>query len=77
MDLCKSCRAEILWARTYSDKMMPLDAEPCPDGNIYLENGCAVTIYQSKQPPAGTALYKSHFVTCPHAKRHRKKPRSA
>jgi DNA modification methylase len=31
---CRSCGAEIRWARTFTGKLMPLDAAPNPAGNV-------------------------------------------
>jgi hypothetical protein len=76
MDLCRSCRAEIFWAYTTTGKKMPLDCQTYVDGNLYLDDeGIAVTLAKGAAPPPGKPLYKSHFATCPDAKRYRKAPR--
>lgn len=33
---CRSCGAEIYWAKTEAGKLMPVDAEPAEDGNCVL-----------------------------------------
>lgn len=61
---CRSCGAEIRWARTSAGKRMPLDAEPNPNGNVELTNGVAVV---HAQPPAFVdgEIFMPHFATCP------------
>jgi hypothetical protein len=61
-DRCRSCQAPILWARTTRGKSVPLDAEPCADGNLTLVDG--VAHYGAL---AGQRHYKSHFATCKQA----------
>jgi hypothetical protein len=71
-DICRSCAAKIIWVKTANKKSMPIDAEPCEGGNIDISTGIAQVV-NPKEVLAGTALYKSHFVTCPHSHLHRKK----
>lgn len=66
-DRCRSCGAPILWARTTKSKSIPLDADPCEDGNLTLIEG--VAHYGAL---AGQRHYKSHYATCPDAARWRK-----
>lgn len=75
---CKSCGAAIVFARTKDLRLMPIDAEPAPDGTIVVvetERGLEAFF-----PPAwampGEPRHKSHFATCPSAGQHRK-PRPA
>ncbi len=87
MIVCRSCGAEIEWAKTPSGKNIPLDKEPEVDGNILVSMrgiGLApLAIAQSKEQietlrsqakATGQLhlLFKSHFATCPNAKQHRK-----
>ena len=60
MSRCRSCDAEIFWARTTTGKSIPLEAatDAIP-GNIYIEEDIARVV------PAGTGAFISHFVTCP------------
>jgi hypothetical protein len=67
---CKSCGAEVLWARTRKGRRMPLDAEPSPDGNIRLADGVAEVVGED-QRGGNEDLFLSHFVTCPQAAQHR------
>jgi hypothetical protein len=72
MSKCKSCGAEIIWAKTPTGKSMPLDAEPHPRGNIVLDaNGCTGPVRPGDVPDL-SVRYLSHFVTCPEANQHRK-----
>lgn len=78
MAACRSCAAEILWAKTVAGKSMPLDAEPHPDGNITLGHiggeECAIVVTGAERAAVqieGRPLYRSHFATCPNADEHR------
>jgi len=70
---CKTCDAEIIWARTERGKLMPLDAEPAerPSGVFRLE------VREGKEPlifsAFGDPVYISHFATCPYADQHRRR----
>lgn len=80
--LCRSesCRAPIAWAlvRT-TGKRMPLDLDPSADGNVAVSNTSPLvaTVLTSDEllraREHGQPLYTSHFVTCPDAKRHRRR----
>ena len=77
---CRSCRAEIVWARTPRGKNMPIDATPVPDGEWMLVEG------EDEKPQAKPfnsthaaadgmgqmARYQSHFKSCPNADKHSK-----
>lgn len=67
---CRSCRARLLWAFTEKGRRIPLDPKTVDDGNIQLREGVAVVVGQASP---GVLLYKSHFSTCPNAKRHRRR----
>jgi hypothetical protein len=69
---CRSCGAEILWARTTSGKPMPLDREPSANGNVLLRDGVAQVLGPLDVAVTGEPLYLSHFATCPSAASHRK-----
>ena len=60
---CKSCGATIIWVKTTKAENMPIDAEPRPDGNIYLEGGIA--FYGESM--FAKERYASHFAVCPDA----------
>ncbi len=79
---CRSCQAPIQWVITERGVMMPLDADPQPDGNIILTvSGARALSTEAKQNAVLLAestdqaltFYRSHFASCPFAKRHRKK----
>ena len=75
MSACRSCGAEILWAKTIKGHSIPLDAQPAAKGNVVIaENGTAL-VYRD---PAAIATryvdephFVSHFATCPNADEHR------
>lgn len=65
----KRCGELIRWRRTAAnDKLMPIDLEPNPDGNIVIDgDGKAVVLGPLERELAvadGTELYMSHFATC-------------
>lgn len=73
---CNHCRAPILWARTTGDRLMPIDADPHPDGNVLVDDagGHLVAGVLSPNQAAGARdrgqlLYRHHKLTCPHADR--------
>lgn len=78
---CRSCRAPLLWALTEKGRRIPLDRNSVPDGNIELEETdegppmSRVVPREDRILPGffHTPRYKSHFATCPNAKRHRRR----
>lgn len=58
---CRSCGAEVLWMTMQSGKKNPLDPRRL---TVVTDEGVAVS---------GRS---SHFATCTHAERHRKRPES-
>jgi len=66
---CRSCDAPLLWARTERGRRIPLDPEPYtgpePGGLFVLRDDVAIAV--SPGAFEGEPLYRSHFVTCPHA----------
>lgn len=71
MSRCRSCAAEITWARTTTGRRIPLDAVPVAGGNIELHDGIAHVASQAVL--SIDPLYVSHFATCPDANEHRAK----
>lgn len=68
--LCEKCHHPMIF-RTYvkTGKSNPIDARPCADGNILLDDD---GVHYSIVPPAVRdrypgRLYKSHYATCPSA----------
>lgn len=86
MALCRSCEAPIIWTRTTRGELMPIDADPVPDGNVVLtgrqvESRTGGYVPESKVEAAtitlfddGATRYLSHFATCPHAGEWRRAP---
>jgi hypothetical protein len=71
---CQSCGARLRWVVTTSGSLMPLDAEPAPDGNIAIEPLERFRMVPLAERAASTVpLFKSHFATCPNATMHRAK----
>lgn len=81
MSRCRSCTAEVFWARTASGKLIPIDAEPVDGGNVHVvtrrADGTPATIRVATQDELGIhpdkSTYVSHFATCPSANEHRSK----
>ena len=80
MSSCRSCGAQIIWARTERGKRMPLDAEPVVDVTAR-----GLFVLREKTNPGGPLAlaawgldcftdrhYQSHFATCPNADNHRR-----
>lgn len=62
---CKSCSAAIEWVRVATTgKMMPLDLEPRPDGNLVVEHGL---VHPALDGDSAAIRRVSHFATCPQA----------
>jgi len=67
---CKSCGAEIVWAKTRSGKNMPMDPKP------------ERLLVQVDREASGTAswpvvevreVWRPHWATCPDATEHRRR----
>lgn len=70
---CKSCGAPMIWARTRKGNLIPLDAEPTPEGNIILKDGIAHVMKKGQSDLFDQdRRYLSHFVTCPQSRGWRK-----
>ena len=54
MSRCKACAADIFWARTASNKLIPIDSEPVDGGNITIvsrrHDGTPSTVRVGIQP---------------------------
>lgn len=70
---CRSCGADIIWAETKNGKMMPVDSDPSPNGNVELHeyHGLLTAIVHGAASVASAReraeLHLSHFKTCPKA----------
>ena len=64
--LCRSCKAQIIWARTDNGRRIPIDAEPVK--RVILDDSHGGDI-------VGASLvdtFMPHHATCPNAEQHRK-----
>lgn len=80
------CGATIEWVQTENGKMMPIDSEPNPEGNV-IKTGTAQRMVRGRMETVQTVMvvkpddptpldrFMPHFATCPQAAAH-KKPRS-
>lgn len=82
MPACRSCRAAIIFVPTKSGKRMPIDPEPYDDGNVVLRvpagmmgsgEKVAHLLADTEAPLEGELRFRSHFASCPNAKRHRRR----
>lgn len=79
---CGSCDAPIVWARTQRGERMPVDAAPDPErGNVmltgrapHLRAGVLSRGQAAGARAVGQELHTAHFVNCPHAGAHRRRP---
>ena len=55
---CRSCEAEIIWAKTKAGKAIPLDRSPVMIR--WVREGTTDVVVQK-------TTYQTHFVTCPNA----------
>lgn len=67
--LCRSCRAEIFWAKTPAGKSVPIDKKPIVTGEYFIlsrtiERGH--TDFQMARAEAGDGKthFQSHFKSC-------------
>ena len=65
MPNCKSCGAEIFFARTVNGKTIPMDTKP--EQRFILDESEDFIMALSRK------TYQSHFSTCPNADGHRTK----
>ena len=71
MAVCRSCGAEIEWARTEAGKSIPLDLGEVENGNLAVEGG-VVRVRRAGDLAAFEPRRRSHFASCPYARQHRK-----
>lgn len=76
MSACRSCGAQIEWARTGTGKLMPIEYD---DGGTLLawpgiagELCCAVAVEPNDITMPGVQRAVSHFALCPKADEHRR-----
>lgn len=71
---CGSCKAPVIWAVLASSRRIPIDAEPCEQGNVSLSRqpyGVLATPVKAMLAFGRKDLRRSHFATCPNAQKHR------
>lgn len=64
---CRSCGAEIIWARTDSGHLMPVDAHPDAEGRLALSPGDPEPRVSYAFGNGERSLHRPHFATCPDA----------
>lgn len=79
---CESCHTALIFALTRNRKMMPLDRDPHPEGNVAAyqdELGVwhARVLGKGKEPDAALTehRYMPHFATCSDPAAHRRRQR--
>src|SRR5262245_43988340 len=75
MAFCKGCGQAIDWYKTAAGKNMPIDPDPHPDGNVYIDvvRNVAVVAAVGAKPK----MYRPHWATCVKAGQFRATPRPA
>lgn len=74
---CHDCRAPIVYAWTRAGHRLPVDADPRPDGNCWLQPEAKRVIVHIVAKGSRAELYVPHFVTCPNVAARRRRPRAA
>lgn len=85
--LCRACKQPVEWVESENGRRMPIDPNPDPKGNLVRIGMAEVvnpsTLRHERVPimgvvkaddPTPAARYISHFATCPHADKLRRKP---
>ena len=81
MATCRSCGAEIIWAKSRkTGKRIPIDREPVSDGNLKLTTtGTDGPLWaepiKDDHRISSERYFKTHFATCPEAKTWRREER--
>lgn len=75
---CRSCEARIWWAVTFRGKSTPMEAKPDDRGEWVVdgqtENGAPkVRQVDPLLDPPSIPRFQTHWATCPHADKHRRK----
>jgi hypothetical protein len=73
-ELCRSCKAPVIWAITESGKWMPLDAQSSLSGEwrLFGDTPRAVHVPQERREELAGQLYVAHWATCPNAEDYRR-----
>ncbi len=72
---CRSCDQEVTWVVTEAGRFMPLDPIPTAVGNVVLVDGPGGSKVARVVDSLGDGVeprWRSHFATCPQAKRWRR-----
>lgn len=64
---CRSCGASIVWARTDSGRLMPVDREPSAQGRLVLRTEDGELHVRVAEENARGVRHRPHFATCPDA----------
>jgi hypothetical protein len=81
---CRTCGASIFWVATAAGKLMPVEAQPSPDGNVLVDDLGGGLVWRAtvlgpgelelvKLAEPDRPRYLSHFATCAHAELHRRR----
>lgn len=73
-DLCRTCKAPVVWALTEAGKWMPLDAQSSLVGEwqLFGDGPRAVHVPAERREQLAGQLHVTHWATCPDADRHRR-----
>lgn len=71
-DKCRSCGAPGRWVRTQAGKLLLIDRDPVPDGNLVFVEPGTVRYLRAVEEPAEDR-FVAHFATCPDSASWRKR----
>lgn len=69
---CRMCGRPIVWHRTISGNVIPIDPEPSEDGTVAVVEDIAVTHNDLFSDHIDGPRYAQHVTTCPVKKQQRK-----
>lgn len=73
MKTCKTCGAQIIWARTQAGTPIPIDTQASVAGKFILVDVAPDRVEAHPAPDCFVGLrFDTHFATCPDADEHRK-----
>lgn len=67
MTTCRSCDAPIRFVRTVKGALMPLNADPDPDGNVTVNDDIATVHAPGQLGLDDEQRWMPHHATCPQA----------
>lgn len=73
MSRCRSCRAEVVWAKTPANKDAPFHLDPMGRWTLVRATDGHLKAFGATMVTPAAERYTSHFATCPQADAWRKR----